>query len=74
MKLETFNCSEYTTDYYLWADGDWFPCDEGELSWKSDDYVIVEIPDSYEGCHEDYLAGMHMEINLGQMCERKTIV
>jgi len=59
-------------DYYLWPDGEYQSCDDVLHFWKSDDYIIVSIPEAVED-PDDYMHLMHLEVNLGNGCERKTI-
>jgi hypothetical protein len=58
---------------YLWPDGD-YQCTEDDsepFSWKSDDFVEIEVPGEED--IDDYMHQMHLEINLGQTCETKTL-
>jgi hypothetical protein len=58
---------------YLWPDGDYQSTEDDSepYSWKSDDFVEIEVP--AEEDIDDYMHQMHLEINLGQNCETKTL-
>jgi len=45
-------------------------CEDAPHFWKSDDYIIVSIPDDVED-PDDYMHLMHLEVFLGNGCEKK---
>ena len=51
-----------TTDVRVWPDGEWQFEDEEPYSWKSDDYYVLEIPDTYwvtEDCDVERYISQH---------------
>lgn len=63
------------TEIYIWADGSYHLADDGEPpSWKSDDYLILDIEGEDIDCLDEWVHLKLTEVNLGSCTETKTLM
>lgn len=57
----------------IYPDGEYFSCEnyDEHPSWKSDDYYILEIPDTVDDV-DDYIVEYLTEVHLGESCEQRS--